>query len=38
MKLNEELNEGPSGGNDSGKENTEIVIEGMKDLDNESGN
>ena len=27
MKLNDELNEGPSGGNDSGKENTEIVIE-----------
>ena len=27
MKLNEELNEGPSGSNDSGKENTEIVIE-----------
>ena len=27
MELNEEVNEGPSGGNDSGKENTEIVIE-----------
>jgi hypothetical protein len=27
MIINEQLQEGPSGGNDDGKENTEIVIE-----------